>query len=189
MTRKNYWSNQDIMLRTPTLSDVEQIVADFERKDYDSEAEWLADELNLPRSSSGCREFWEKISKEGPQGDNCRLVITGHDGILYGFINVFDSSTRHGGFSYGISLFPEYRGKGYAKKAVLLLLDYYFNHLRFHRCGIHVYDFNTRSIQFHEKLGFKKCGHLHECHYFEGNYHDSIQYEMTAEQYNEMWKK
>lgn len=74
---------------------------------------------------------------------------------------------------------------GIAKEAVLLILDYYFNHLRYHRCGIHIYDFNPRSVRFHEKLGFKKCGQL-QCHYFKGEFHDSLLYEMTAVQFNIM---
>ena len=184
--RKNYWCGSTVILRTPNDNDVEKIVADFERPDYDSEAEWLADELYLPRSVQGCREFWEKTAKEGPQGDNCNLIIADYSGNLCGFINVFNTSARHGGFSYGISVLPEARGKGFAKEAVLILLDYYFNYLRYHRCGIHIYDFNPRSVRFHEKLGFKKCGQLHECHYFKGKYHDSLLFEMMAEQFNEM---
>jgi len=82
----------------------------FERIDYDSAAEWLADELNLPRSVQGCREFWEKMP-----------------------------------------------GKGIAKEAVLLILDYYFNYLRYHRCGIHILiTIRTPSI-FMKKWDFKNA--------------------------------
>lgn len=182
--RKNYWSNANIILRIPNTCDVDRIVSDFERLDYDSEAEWLADELHLPRSAEGCRTYWEKISKEGLQNDKCSLVISDHKGNLCGFINVFNASSRHGGFSYGVSILPEYRRKGFARAAVLMILDFYFNHLRYHRCGIHIYDFNIDSIRFHEKLGFVECGRLHESYFFKGKFHDTILFEMTAEQFD-----
>jgi RimJ/RimL family protein N-acetyltransferase len=166
------------------MADVDAIVADFERIDYDSEAECLADELHLPRSPQGCRLHWEQIAKGGPPSDNCSLVIIDHSENLCGFIGVHDTSPRHGGFCYGMSILPEFRGLGYAKEAVTMVLDYYFNHLRYHRCGTHIYDFNPRSIRFHEKMGFVKCGQLHGCHFFEGKYHDSFLYEMISEHFN-----
>ena len=75
-------------------------------------------------------------------------------------------------------------GKGIAKEAVLLILDYYFNYLRYHRCGIHIYDYNPHSIYFHEKMGFQKCGQLHEAQFFKGEYHDTMLYEMIAHEFN-----
>jgi RimJ/RimL family protein N-acetyltransferase len=180
--RMNYWRGEHIELRRPTPTDIDNIVADFENTD--SEAEWLADLLHLPRSAQACREHWERIAKEPPRGDECNLVIVDFSGRLCGFINVFDASARSGGFSYGISMLPEYRGLGYAAEAVRLILDFYFNHLRYHRCGIHIYDYNPRSIRFHEKLGFVQCGHQHECDFFDGEYHDSLLYEMLADNFN-----
>ena len=55
--RKNYCRGSTVVLRIPNSDDVGKIIADFERRDYDSEAEWLADELHLPRSAQGCRDF------------------------------------------------------------------------------------------------------------------------------------
>ena len=181
--RKNYWQAEHIVLRLPNMADVDQVVADYGRRD--TEAESFAGEMCLPRSSDGCRANWERIVKEGAEGDNCSLLICNLEGTLCGFLNVFGTSQRHGSFSYGISMLSEVRGKGYAAEAVNLLLDYYFNHLRYHRCGINVYGFNPRSIRFHEKLGFRKCGEMHEVIYYEGKYHDQMLYEMTAEQFNQ----
>ncbi len=58
--RRNYWRGSTVVLRTPNTDDVGKTIVDFERRDYDSEAEWLADELHLPRSAQGCRYFWER---------------------------------------------------------------------------------------------------------------------------------
>jgi RimJ/RimL family protein N-acetyltransferase len=189
MTQKDYWKNGKTGLRKPTMADAEEIIGTIKRCEYDTEADALADELHLPHSAEGCREHWEKRVREEAKDDNCNLIIADVEGKLCGFINVFNAAPRHGGFSYGISMLPEYRGKGMAREAVTMLLDYYFNQLRYHRCGLHIYDFNPRSVRFHEKLGFQKCGQLHECHFYDGKYHDSLLYEMTAERFNEMRKQ
>ncbi|GHU92014.1 SPBc2 prophage-derived uncharacterized N-acetyltransferase YokL [Clostridia bacterium] len=180
---KNYWQGELVRLRMPEPKDVEKIVENY-RLNPDTEAEWLADELHLPRSVADCRKHWERMVSEPPNGDECSLIICTTDGNYAGTIGIHNTSQRHGGFSYGLSLLPEYRGRGYATEAMRLLLDYYFNHLRYHRCGTHIYDFNPRSARFHEKLGFRKCGELNEAHFFEGKYHNSLLYEMTADMFN-----
>ncbi|MBT9146150.1 MAG: Spermidine N(1)-acetyltransferase [candidate division WS2 bacterium] len=47
-------------------------------------------------------------------------------------------------------------GKGYGTEAILLLLDYAFRYLNFHRVAIGVVAFNEKAIHFWEKIGFKK---------------------------------
>jgi RimJ/RimL family protein N-acetyltransferase len=183
-TYKNYWRGERISLRSPEPDDVDKIVENY-RNNPDTESDWLADELHFPRSVDSCRKYWERqVSEPQTAGDVCNLIISGSGGELYGFINAFNTSHRRGGFSYGVSLLPRYRGLGYAAEAVTLLLDYYFNHLRYHRCGIQIYEFNLPSIRFHEKFGFRKCGEFHESHYCGGKYHNSLIYEITADQFN-----
>lgn len=36
--RRNYWCGSTVILRTPNVDDINKIVADFDRRDYDSEA-------------------------------------------------------------------------------------------------------------------------------------------------------
>lgn len=54
------------------------------------------------------------------------------------------------------------RGKGYATRAVVMLLRYGFNTLRLHRIWAEVYAFNEASIALLERLGFKREGTLRE---------------------------
>ncbi|MDU6547250.1 GNAT family protein, partial [Anaerococcus vaginalis] len=39
-----------------------------------------------------------------------------------------------------------------------ILLDYYFEDLKFNELYLDVNNFNKRAISLYEKLGFKKCG-------------------------------
>ena len=58
----------------------------------------------------------------------------------------------------GIVFDPKYTSKGYGYKAMKILLDYYFNDLKFYQLDLDVNDFNKRAFKLYEKLGFKKTG-------------------------------
>ncbi|MDU2830583.1 MAG: GNAT family protein, partial [Anaerococcus sp.] len=47
-------------------------------------------------------------------------------------------------------------------KAMKILLDYYFNDLKFHELNLDVNNFNKRAISLYEKLGFRKIGNTTE---------------------------
>lgn len=58
----------------------------------------------------------------------------------------------------GIVFDPQYTSRGYGFKAMKILLDYYFEDLKFNELYLDVNNFNKRAISLYEKLGFKKCG-------------------------------
>ncbi|MDU3687499.1 MAG: GNAT family protein [Anaerococcus hydrogenalis] len=58
----------------------------------------------------------------------------------------------------GIVFDPKYTSKGYGYKAMKILLDYYFNDLKFYELYLDVNDFNKRAFNLYDKLGFKKTG-------------------------------
>jgi RimJ/RimL family protein N-acetyltransferase len=56
----------------------------------------------------------------------------------------------------------EYRGRGIAKDAEILVLDYCFNHLGLHKVIAHVPESNADVIPFHEAAGFRRDTLLRE---------------------------
>lgn len=50
----------------------------------------------------------------------------------------------------------EYRGRGIAKEAEILVLDYCFNHLGLHKVIAHVPESNAEVLALHEAAGFKR---------------------------------
>lgn len=52
----------------------------------------------------------------------------------------------------------DYRGKGFAREAATLVLDYAFNLLNLHSVALEVFEFNKRAIALYESLGFKTIG-------------------------------
>ena len=65
-------------------------------------------------------------------------------------------------------------GKGYGTEAILLLLDYAFGTLDFHRVAVGVVGFNERAIRFYEKVGFRKEGVQRDGYYCNRRYHDFV---------------
>lgn len=53
-----------------------------------------------------------------------------------------------------------YRGRGYGKKSLELILEYCFNSLKMNKVGATSFDFNETWIRILEKAGFRKEGEL-----------------------------
>lgn len=79
-------------------------------------------------------------------------------------------------------------GKGYGTEAILLLMDYTFGYLNFHRISIGVVGFNDRALRFYEKVGFKKEGIQRDGYYFNHAYHDFVMMSILEDDFREVQK-
>jgi len=77
-------------------------------------------------------------------------------------------------------------GKGYGTEAILLLLNYAFRHLDFHRAAVGVVGFNERALRFWEKVGFRKEGVQRDGYYYDGKYHDFVLMSILEDEFREL---
>jgi RimJ/RimL family protein N-acetyltransferase len=77
-------------------------------------------------------------------------------------------------------------GKGYGTETILLLLDYAFRHLNFHRVAIGVVGFNERAIRFWQKVGFRKEGVHRDEYYYDGKYYDFVMMSILEGEFGEL---
>lgn len=77
-------------------------------------------------------------------------------------------------------------GKGYGSEAILLLLDYAFGYLGFHRVSVGVVGFNERAIRFYEKVGFTKEGIQRDGYYCDHAYHDFVMMSILEDEFRRM---
>ena len=77
-------------------------------------------------------------------------------------------------------------GKGYGTEAILLLLDYAFRYLNFHRVAIGVVGFNKSAIRFWEKVGFKKEGIQRDGYYYNHKYYDFVMMSILEDEFREL---
>ena len=78
-------------------------------------------------------------------------------------------------------------GKGYGTEAILLLLDYAFGYLNFHRVSVGVVGFNERALRLYEKVGFKREGIQREGYYYDHQYHDFVMMSILEDEFRALW--
>jgi len=116
-------------------------------------------------------------------GDSFDFMIETLDGALVGSIDAHGCNPRSGTFEFGVGIFTEQQGKGYASDALRLLLKYYFHEKRYQKCHSMVYSFNDSSIRLHERAGFILEARLRRTVYTQGAYHDELHYGLTVEEF------
>ena len=177
----NIWSGKLVRLRSPEPSDAEAFHADID----DSEGQRSGYEITFPRSLERSRKFAsDEAMSDGPAPMEYRFAIESlEEGTLVGTINTNGVDQRNGHFAYGISIFHDYRKRGYASDAILLVLRYYFQELRFQKVNATVYGFNRPSLALHRRLGFVEEGCLRQNLFTDGRFHDEYLFGMTAQEF------
>ena len=96
---------------------------------------------------------------------------------LVGFISLTGVMMKNRLAVIGIGIPHEsYRGKGYGKEAVSLLLAYAFDHLGLHKVRLHVHSFNQNAIEMYRSLGFVQEGINRESVYQSGKWYDQLDF-------------
>ena len=175
------WKGENIRLRATEPGDF-GMYADKDGN-INTDTEKAYDKIDMPYTREQRKELLAKAISAN-SGDNFLFTAVDNTGEPVGQLVTFDCDPRMGSFKYGLFFTENSRGKGYASEAAKILLNYYFNYLRYHKANVYIYDFNTASQKFHEKLGFVKEGTLRQVAYISGEYHDAIYYGLTAEEFN-----
>ena len=178
---KYYWQNDKVRLRAVRPED------DSYAEKLDSEAWAMASqEMTLPPVKKERAAISEKeIDSETIQdGNRLFFSVENLEGDYIGHIQLVDINERHGTFELGISIWRNYRNKGYAKAAVKILLEYAFNEKRLNKCSVDCIDCNNASISLWKSLGFQQEGIVREEFFFNGAFHDRLLFGLTANEYN-----
>ena len=80
----------------------------------------------------------------------------------------------------------EYWGQGYGTDAMRLVLQYLFRDVHLQKVQLSVYDFNTRAVASYRKCGFEVEGVRRKIAYVHGEWCDSIEMVIMAEQFEEL---
>lgn len=154
----------------------------------DSQVSRDVDEVHFPWSKVRVREWAEAQSKASPDNHALKLGIELREsGQLIGIINSHHCDSRVGEFMYGIAIRREHQRKGYASEAVILLMRYFFEELRYQKCTVDVHGWNDASVKLHEKLGFMREGCVRRSLFTQGKHFDRFIYGMTIEEFQERY--
>ena len=174
-----YWQGENIRLRSVEVEDWE-VIYNWNR---DADKVMRFDRIQFPPSKAGTKKWLEQKVEKNGKGDEFTWIIEDSEGNPTGVASTFFVDQRAGSFYYGIAIDSEYRQRGFASKAIRMILRYYFKELRYQKCTAIVYDFNEPSLRTHESLGFLKEGRLRRMGRVGGKYHDFIMYGILAEEF------
>lgn len=106
--------------------------------------------------------------------------------IPIGTIGLFsddDSPQHHRNAHLGLSLHPEYQGKGYGSEAIRWATNWGFRHANLHRIEIEAFGYNPGALRLYRRLGFKEEVRLRDALWHNGRYHDSTVLSMLASEW------
>jgi aminoglycoside 6'-N-acetyltransferase len=105
-----------------------------------------------------------------------RLIVIVEDGTPIGDVTWFGvpygPNLRSVAWKIGITLLPEYRGRGYGALAQSLLVDHLFAHSVSNRVEADTDVANIAEQRALERAGFVREGILREAQYRQGQWHD-----------------
>jgi len=173
------WQGKTIRLRSIEPSDWETYFA-WDQDDEQARALYF---IPFPSSQAGVKRFAEEATAKKPEGDNFRFVIENAEKEVVGDITTQNCNPRNGNYSWGVNIKQGHRRKGYASEALLLVMRYYFQELRYQKVTVTIYSFNEASVRLHECLGFQQEGRIRRAVFTRGQYFDELIYGLTREEY------
>lgn len=97
-------------------------------------------------------------------------IVTKENGTAIGVIAVYAYKPEHRKAEIGYWLLPQAWNKGYAKEAMLAVMDYWKQEKGLHRLEAFVEAGNDSSCQLLEKCGFTYEGTMKDCEIKEGRF-------------------
>ena len=160
----------------------------FEERDLDHIMEWVNDPevtrtLLVGRypMTRQMEKAWLDERLKGSTSEVAFVIETLAGEYLggIGYLRIL-SLERHAELGIVIGRKSEW-GKGYAREAMSLFVDYGFEQLNFNLIYLTVLPHNTRAHQIYASLGFKEEGRLRQRIYRDGEYFDLISMSLLRE--------
>lgn len=173
-TRLRPWRMEDAELRFVTSLDSRTVA-------------FYQDGIELPTSLELQQAWLEKVVS-GENKSMIRFAIENLDGITIGWVTLHSRDQKNGTFGFGVCVYRDHRGQGYAVDAIRIILKYGFWEQRYQKCNSECIHINKASIRIHEKLGFVQEGRIRRSMFFNGQYIDDVLFGMTREEFDEHMK-
>jgi RimJ/RimL family protein N-acetyltransferase len=137
----------------------------------------------IPRSGWDLQR-WLDISRQNQ--NELHLAIKMNDNTHIGNISLFNVDRHTNSAEVGIYIGDgKYRGKGYAKEALIAFTRFCFEEFGLHRIYARIAVYNKASINFFQKCKFVKEGTQRESFYTWGKYWDVDLFSMLSNEFKE----
>ena len=119
---------------------------------------WRDSETRVPYSMRQIEQFLLNNNDLVSERQLRLMIEDTQNGTVVGCIDIYDYDEFNARAGFGILIDQKYRGQGYAKNAIVLLLDYCFNTLLLNQIYTLVLATNLESLLLFESIGFERCG-------------------------------
>ena len=119
---------------------------------------------------------WRKMANPGTRWG---IQLKGQISLL-GTCGLFSWNRGWRKCTVGYELNPKAQGKGYMQEALRATIDWGFEHMQLNRIEAQVHPSNEASIKSVKRLGFQEEGLLRELGFWNGQFHDMIQYSLLS---------
>ena len=164
--------NDIALLRIAEPNDAEKIY----RWENDMQI-WRDSETRVPLSMHQIEQFLLNNNDLMSTKQLRFIVEDAKSGASVGCIDIYDYDEFNSRAGFGILIDEKYRGKGYAKNAISLLLDYCFNTLLLNQIYSLILATNAESLLLFESLGFERCGIKKQWYRTSEGYIDQVEYQ------------
>lgn len=107
------------------------------------------------------------------------------EGKMVGVAIISSIDMKNRTANMNIKLLKSARGKGFAMRAIKLIVYYCFDELNMHCLTANVIERNVDSRRLWEELGFCQDGLLRDRVFKNGNYHNVIAFSLLRDEFNE----
>jgi RimJ/RimL family protein N-acetyltransferase len=122
------------------------------------------------RSFAEFTEYYDRVVRNEATAEFAVDV----DDTLIGRATLFAFDNLAQNAELGVSLGPEYRGKGYGRDVVRVLLRYGFHHRNLHRIWLETLATNEAGLRAYRAAGFVEEGRLREQAWSDGAHVDVV---------------
>ena len=138
---------------------------------------WRDSETRVPFSMRQIEQFLLNNNDLVSEQQLRLMVEDAQNGAQVGCIDLYDYDEFNSRAGIGILIDEKYRGQGYAKNAIKLLLEYCFNTLLLNQIYILVLASNVESMLLFESLGFERCGVRKQWYKTADGFIDQVEYQ------------
>ncbi len=170
----------ELLRLTSPQTDDQEIFAQWTQDD--EYMRLLDDDPVRPQSIANFANFGDSIGN-----DNFYFHLrTLESNQLIGFVVLFNLKWRNQSAEMAIGIGEQaFRGKGYGRDALTLILNYAFSELCLNRVGLTVLGYNARAIKAYERVGFQHEGTYRQAIQRSGQRYDLLLYGILYEE----WQK
>ncbi len=168
------------------------VIREMEEEDYFSlrslqfssmESRFYDHDVKMPVEEEYLTYDQSEYLENGKREERLEFAVTDLNGKLLGNVNLHSMDRKNQSFSLSFYFLKEERKKGYAKKAVLAMLQYAFCELDFHKMNLCVDEENEASLRLMERLALPTEGRVRESIFYDNHYANEILFGITKEEF------